>query len=101
MTEVTVKKSLDLLFKPRNVVIYEAKEKLGYFIGGYRSQDYNMDNLYLISPVRHEIFGLKCYKSFDDLPIDTIDLLILAVRREFLIQSLEEIYHYSFLRITN
>jgi len=72
MTEAPVKKSLDLLFKPRNVVIYEAKEKLGYFIGGFQSQRYDMDNFYLISPVKDTIFGLKCYKSFDDLPIEKI-----------------------------
>jgi len=39
MTEATTKQSLELLFKPRNVVIYEAKEKLGYFIGGFRYHD--------------------------------------------------------------
>jgi acyl-CoA synthetase (NDP forming) len=34
---------------------------------------------------------LKCYKSIDEIPIDTIDLLILSIRRDLLIQSLQEI----------
>jgi len=90
MTDYKGIKSLDLLFKPRNVVIFEAKEKLRYFIEGFRTQGFKLDNFYLISPVADEVFGIKCYTSFDDLPIDTIDLLIIAVRREILIQSLEK-----------
>ena len=48
-------KSLDHLFKPRNVAIFEAKEKLDYFIGGFRSQGFNLEDLYLISPTEKEI----------------------------------------------
>ena len=66
--------SLDLLFKPRNVVIFEAKQKVGYFTEGLKSQGFNLENLYLISPSKEEVSGLKCYNSFDDIPIDTIDL---------------------------
>ncbi len=84
-------KSLDFLFKPRNVAIFEAKEKLDYFIEGFKSQGFKPENLYLISPTAEEMFGIKCYKSINDIPTDTIDLLILAVRRELLIQSLKEI----------
>jgi acetyltransferase len=82
-------KNLDLLFKPRNVAIYEAKEKLSYFIMGFKTQNYNMDNMYLISPTEEEILGIKCYKSLADVPTETIDLLILSVRREILIESLK------------
>ena len=84
--------SLDLLFKPRNVVIFEAKQKVGYFIEGLKSLGFNLENLYLISPSKKEVSGLKCYKSFADLPIDTIDLLILSVKRELVVQSLKEIF---------
>ena len=84
-------KSLDGLFKPKNVAIYEAKEKFAYFIEGFKSQGFKPENLYLISLEKEELFGIKCYKSIDDIPTDTIDLLILAVRREKLIQSLKEI----------
>jgi acetyl-CoA synthetase (ADP-forming) len=84
-------KSLDLLFKPRNVVIFEAKQKVGYFIEGLKSQGFNLENLYLISPSNEKVSGLKCYDSFDSLPIDTIDLLILSLKRELVVQSLKDI----------
>ena len=38
-----------------------------------------------------EYSDLKCYKAVDDIREDTIDLLILSVRRELLIKSLEDI----------
>ena len=82
--------SLDTLFKPKNVVIYEAKPKFSYFISGFQLQGFNMENMYLISPTEESIINNKCYKSIDDVPIDTIDYLILAVRREILIQTLNE-----------
>ena len=44
MIEENKIKSLDLLFKPRNVVIFEAKEKLDYFIEGFKSQGFNPEN---------------------------------------------------------
>ena len=84
-------KSIHSLFKPRNVVIFEAKEKLDYFIGGFKSQGFNPENLYLISPTAEEILGIKCYKTVNEIPTDTIDLLIMAVRREILLQSLKNI----------
>ncbi|MFW9998876.1 MAG: CoA-binding protein [Candidatus Hodarchaeota archaeon] len=85
------KKSLDLLFKPRNIAIFEAKEKFGYFIEGFKQQGYNLEKLFLVSPAEEEISGINCYKSIDDIPDNAIDLLILAVRRELLMPSLEEI----------
>jgi acyl-CoA synthetase (NDP forming) len=85
-------KSLDLLFKPRNVVIFEAKQKVGYFTEGLKSQGFNTENIYLISPSKEKVSGLKCYNSFDDIPIDTIDLLILSVKRELVVKSLKEIF---------
>ncbi len=85
------KKSLDLLFKPRNVVIFEAKERYKFFIEGFKMQGYDLEKLYLISPTEREIFGIECYKKIDDIPDDTIDLLILAVRRDILLRTLEEI----------
>jgi acyl-CoA synthetase (NDP forming) len=84
-------KSLDPLFIPRNVMIYEASEKLSYFIFGFKSQGFDMNNLYLISSTQKEIFGINTYQSVEDAPSDIIDLLILAVRREKLIDSLKMI----------
>ena len=91
MTINSNSKSLDGLFKPKNVAIYEAKEKFAYFIEGFKTQGFNLTNLYLISPTEEELFGIKCYKSIENVPTDTIDLLILAVRREILIPTLKEI----------
>ena len=90
--------SLDTLFKPKNVVIYEAKPKFSYFIGGFQLQGFNTENLYLISPSEEEIQGIKCYKSLDDIPIDTIDYLILTARREILIQTLKEFLEKKVVR---
>ncbi|MFX1259130.1 MAG: hypothetical protein ACFFAN_14845, partial [Promethearchaeota archaeon] len=57
-------KSLDFLFNPRNVAIFEASEKLDYFLIGLKEQNFNKNKLYLINSSKEEIFGLKCYKSF-------------------------------------
>ncbi len=83
--------SLELLFNPSNVAIYEAKNNISFFVEGFKRQGFDVENLYLISSTEEELSGLKCYKSFDELPTDTIDLLILSVRRELLIESVREI----------
>ena len=82
---------LDLLFKPKNIAIYTASEKLYYFIMGFKEHEYDLNNLYLVSPNNDELFGVKCIKSIDDIPSDTIDLVILAVRRGILVESLKEV----------
>ena len=84
-------KSIDGLFKPHTAAIFEAKESFSFFIDGFKTQGFNLENLYLISPSEKELRGIKCYKSFNDIPTDTIDLLILAVGRDRLIQSLRDI----------
>ena len=83
--------SLDLLFKPKNIAIYTASEKLYYFIRGFQEHDYDLNNLYLVSPNIDELFGIKCIKSIDEIPSDTIDLVIIAVRRDILVESLKEV----------
>lgn len=88
-------KSLDLLFKPKNVAIFNAKRIVRNFVEGFQIQGFNLENLYLISPSEEEVSGVKCYKSFVEIPTDTIDLLILAVRRELLIQTLKEILAFK------
>lgn len=91
MTQTSIKYNLNLLFKPRNVAIFEAKEKLSYFVEGLKSQGFNIDNLYLITPLEESLFGVKCYRNIEEIPTDTIDLLIIAVKRDKLIKSLQEI----------
>ncbi len=83
--------SLNFLFYPRNVAIFGASEKLWYMVKGFEEHNFNKNKLYLINPSKGEIFGQKCYKSIDDIPDETIDLLILAVGRDRLAQSLKEL----------
>ncbi len=87
-------KYLDPLFKPKTVAIYGASERgsTKHFVGGLEVQGFNKKNLYLINPSKEELFGLKVYKSLKEVPEEEIDHLILSIRRERLIQSLEEIF---------
>ena len=79
---------LDLLFKPKNVLIYDAKPKISFFVDGFIRQGYNLENLYLVSTKDEEILGIKCLKSVDNVPVDSIDLVILSVRRDDLVKEL-------------
>ena len=85
-------KSLDLLFKPKTVAIYDARATARSFIEGFQAQGFDLEHLYLVSSSEEEVFGTKCYKSFTEIPTDTINLLILAVKRDLLIQALERIF---------
>lgn len=92
----------EFLFKPKTVLIYEAKSKISFFIEGFIRQGYNVDNLYLISPTEESLLGIKCYKKIDEIPIDSIDLVILSVKRDFLVPKLEELLkrkHIKFIHI--
>ncbi len=83
--------SFERLFKPKNVLIFEAQAKISFFIEGFLRQEYDLENLYLVSSKDNELSGIKCYRSVDAVPIVTIDLLILSVRRDLLVQSLTDI----------
>ncbi len=83
--------SLENLFNPRNVAIFEAKENISFFLKGFKRQNYDFEKINLISSKHDEFFGIKCHKSFDTIQEDTIDLLILSVRRDFLITSIKNI----------
>ncbi|MFX1446624.1 MAG: hypothetical protein ACFFCG_00645 [Promethearchaeota archaeon] len=83
--------SFERLFKPKTVLIYKAQPKISFFIEGFLRQGFNIDKLYLISSKEDKLSGIKCYESIEDVPIDTIDLLILSVRRDILVASLTEI----------
>lgn len=83
--------SLERLFKPKNVAIFKISQSISFFIEGFRRQGFDFGKLYLISTKVKEFSGLKCYKAIDNIPEDIIDLLILSVRRELLIESLEDI----------
>ena len=80
--------SFERLFKPKNVLIYDAKPKISFFVDGFIRQGYNLENLYLVSTKVEEMLGIKCVKSVEDVPVDSIDLVILSVRRDNLIEEL-------------
>ncbi len=83
--------ALDLLFKPRSIAIFTASAKLFYFIKGLQVQQFPLDQLFLISPTEAELFGIKCIKTLDEVPLKKIDLCILAVSREKLLAAVKEI----------
>jgi acyl-CoA synthetase (NDP forming) len=85
------KTSFKRLFKPNNVLLYKVSPKIAFFVEGFLRQGYNLENLYLVSNRDDKFLGIKCYRTIDDVPIDTIDLLILSVSRDVLIDSLIEI----------
>ncbi|MFX1323753.1 MAG: CoA-binding protein [Promethearchaeota archaeon] len=85
------KQSLELLFKPKNVVIYRISKAVDFFVKGFQRQGFKPENLFLISPKEETFMGVKCHKSIDDIPIDTIDLLILSIRRDLLVETLQEV----------
>ncbi len=93
--------SFERLFKPKNVLIYKAQAKISFFIEGFLRQEYNLENLYLVSSKENELSGIKCYRSIDDVPIDTIDLLILSVRRDILVQSITDILSKKKIRFVH
>lgn len=83
--------SFERMFKPKNVLIYDAKPKISFFVDGFIRQGYNLENLYLVSTKVEELLGVKCIKSVEDVPVDSIDLVILSVRRDNLIKELSNL----------
>lgn len=83
--------NFDLMFNPKNVMIYEAKPKISFFVSGFIRQNFDLTNLYLISPNLDSILDVKCFKSIEEVPAENIDLVILSVRRSILIETIEEI----------
>ncbi|MFX1279341.1 MAG: CoA-binding protein [Promethearchaeota archaeon] len=84
-------KTINTLFNPRNVAIYRASEKLDYFLIGLKEQNFNPEKVYLINSSKDSLFGFKCFKSISDIPEPTIDLLILAVARDNINESLKNL----------
>ena len=91
MEKKSNKYSLDSLFKPKNVAIFNFTQKISFFVDGFKRQGFDLEKLYLISTKEEVYSEIQCYKTIDDIQEDTIDLLILSVRRELLIKSLKEI----------
>ena len=84
--------TLEPLFKPKNVAIIHATEKLELFIEGFRIMGFDMKNLYLVNPLKEELFGMKCYHDLADVPVEYLDLIIVSIRRDNLIDMLKDIF---------
>ncbi|MFW9998875.1 MAG: hypothetical protein ACFE9Q_02175 [Candidatus Hodarchaeota archaeon] len=85
------KQSLERLFNPEKVVIFKINQSISFFIEGFKRQGFDLEKLFLISTKEKEFLGLRCYNTIEGIPEDTIDLLILSIRRDLLIESLEHI----------
>lgn len=77
--------NLNKLLKPRKWAIVGATEKETY--GGFAvmlMQQFapeRLKDVYLVNPKRDEVFGLKCYRSIDDIP-EEIDMVIIATAKK-------------------
>jgi acyl-CoA synthetase (NDP forming) len=72
-------------------MIYEANPKISFFVNGFIRQNFDLNNLFLISSNFDSILDVKCFKSIEEVPAEIIDLVILSVRRSILIETLENI----------
>ena len=82
---------LELLFNPKNVVILRVGGAIEPMVKGFKRQGFDLEKLYLISPREESFLGVRCYKSLDEIPVDQIDLLILSIRRDLLVETLQEV----------
>ena len=93
--------SFDRLFKPKNVLIYDFNPKISFFVEGFIRQGYKLENLYLVSTKVDELLGIKCLKSIEDVPTDSIDLVILSVRRDNLVKELTSILSRKIIKFVH
>lgn len=91
MVDKQLKKSIRALFSPKNIVILNASEKLWYFIEGLEEQQFPREKIFLINPKLEKLFGQKCYQSVHDIPVQEIDHMILAIRRDQVIKTLSDV----------
>lgn len=52
--------------------------------------NYSRESVYLIHPKHEEIYGIKCYKGVDELPTNTIDLVIIILPVNYVLDTLLE-----------
>lgn len=83
--------SLDALFKPKTVLIYNASSKLHYFIIGFKNSGFDVSNLFLFTSREKELFGISCQDSLEVIKPEEIDLVIMAERREKLLDSVKAV----------
>jgi acyl-CoA synthetase (NDP forming) len=81
-------KSLSAVFEARSVAVVGAS-KPGSIGGIILKNSSRVGKLYPINPKRDTLLGLKCYKSFQDIP-EKVDVAVFAVSPETTIKSFEE-----------
>jgi len=84
--------SLDIFFKPRSVALLGASRnpiKGGHAILLNIIRKKDEMKLYIINPKADEILGLKCYKSFADVPDNDIDLAIFFIPPDQILDSMD------------
>ena len=91
ITLSNVEHSFERLFQPKNIMIYEISPKSSFFIDGLIRQGFDIRNLYLVSSKLDVINDIKCYKSINDIASDSIDLVIISIKREFLLDRIKEV----------
>ena len=84
--------SLEVFFKPRSVALLGASRnpiKGGHSILMNIMKKKDEMKLYVINPKADEILGLKCYKSFMDVPDNDIDLAIFFIPPDQILESMD------------
>ncbi|MBD3195924.1 MAG: hypothetical protein GF317_12755 [Candidatus Lokiarchaeota archaeon] len=81
---------MDYFFEPKSIVIYGASEntlKSGNHVLK-NVLNYKRENIYLIHPMKDYVYGIRCYRSIFDLPIQMVDLSIIILPVEFVFAAL-------------
>jgi acyl-CoA synthetase (NDP forming) len=88
---------MENFFDPNSIVIFGASkdERKGGNHVIRNILNYTDQNLYLIHPEHEEIYGIKCYKALDEVPIKKIDLGIIILPVEYVLDALEQCIDYK------
>jgi acyl-CoA synthetase (NDP forming) len=82
---------LDNFFNPRTIAIIGASnhiEKVGGIL--MKKALASKCKIIPINPSHSEVFGVKCYNSIEDYRGGKIDLAVIAIPKEFVVESLED-----------
>jgi acyl-CoA synthetase (NDP forming) len=87
-------RTLEGFFHPKTVAIVGAstvENSTGWAMANQAKKTFFNEGLFFVNPRGGELFGLPLYKSIADVPVDQIDLAILAIRADFTAHSVEEL----------
>jgi acyl-CoA synthetase (NDP forming) len=91
---VETKQYLDKMFNPKSIALIEASSKREWQIKGILNRNYRGD-IYFVSKIEEEIFGIKCYHDVSELP-DGLDHAIIAVNRKKLKEIIKKCIEKKF-----